>query len=37
LAQAGALINQSTVSGDRYNAQSQIEVDTETFAHKAPH
>ena len=37
LAQAGALINQSTVSGDRYNAQSQIEVDTETFAPEAPH
>jgi len=37
LVQAGALINQSTVSGDRYNAQSQIEVDTETFAPEAPH
>ena len=27
-----ALINQNTVVGDRYNAQSSSEVDTETFA-----
>jgi aryl-alcohol dehydrogenase-like predicted oxidoreductase len=26
-----ALINQNTVSGDRYNAQANSEVDTETF------
>ena len=31
LARAGALINQTTVSGGRYGAQSQSEVDTETF------
>jgi aryl-alcohol dehydrogenase-like predicted oxidoreductase len=29
---AGALINQRTVSGARYSAQSSSEVDTETFA-----
>jgi aryl-alcohol dehydrogenase-like predicted oxidoreductase len=27
-----ALINQNTVAGDRYNAQANSEVDTETFA-----
>jgi aryl-alcohol dehydrogenase-like predicted oxidoreductase len=27
-----ALINQRTVAGDRYNAQANSEVDTETFA-----
>ena len=32
LAQAGALINQSTVVGERYNAQSASEVDTEEFS-----
>jgi hypothetical protein len=26
-----AVINQSTVAGDRYNAQANSEVDTETF------
>ena len=31
LAQADALINQRTVSGARYNAQSSSEVDTEEF------
>jgi aryl-alcohol dehydrogenase-like predicted oxidoreductase len=31
LARADALINQSTVAGPRYAAQSQLEVDTETF------
>ncbi len=31
LARAGGLINQKTVSGGRYPAQSQAEVDTETF------
>ncbi|MBD8050589.1 aldo/keto reductase [Limnohabitans radicicola] len=32
LTRLGALINQHTVSGDRYNAQANSEVDTETFA-----
>ena len=27
-----ALINQNTISGNRYNAQANSEVDTETFA-----
>ena len=27
----GALINQDTVAGNRYNAQSSSEVDTENF------
>ena len=27
-----ALVNQHTVKGSRYNAQSSIEVDTEEFA-----
>lgn len=31
LARAGALINQATVTGDRYVASTQAEVDTETF------
>ena len=31
LARAGALINQETVTGDRYAAQSSQEVDTEVF------
>jgi aryl-alcohol dehydrogenase-like predicted oxidoreductase len=31
LQRAGALINQRTVSGARYNATSQTEVDTEEF------
>ncbi len=31
LARAGALINQKTVSGNRYPAQAQSEVDTEQF------
>ncbi len=31
LARAGALINQRTVSGARYNAATQTEVDTEEF------
>jgi hypothetical protein len=26
-----ALINQKTVSGPRYNAATQLEIDTETF------
>lgn len=30
--QLEALINQNTVAGDRYNAQANSEVDTETFA-----
>ena len=32
LSRLGALISQHTVSGDRYNAQANSEVDTETFA-----
>ena len=32
MARLEALINQQTVSGDRYNAQANREVDTETFA-----
>ncbi len=32
LVRAGTLINRKSVSGPRYNAQSQSEVDTETFA-----
>jgi aryl-alcohol dehydrogenase-like predicted oxidoreductase len=32
LARLGALINQHTVSGDRYSPQSNSEVDTEVFA-----
>ena len=32
LAQAGALINQRSVVGERYNAQSASEVDTEVFS-----
>jgi hypothetical protein len=32
LARLDALINQNTVSGNRYSAQSNIEVDTEVFA-----
>jgi aryl-alcohol dehydrogenase-like predicted oxidoreductase len=31
LEQAGALINQHTVTGGRYGAQSESEVDTERF------
>ena len=31
LARLGALVNQHTVAGDRYNAQSNSEVDTEVF------
>jgi hypothetical protein len=31
LAQADALINQHTVTGGRYGAQSESEVDTERF------
>ena len=31
LARLDALINQDTVSGDRYSAQSNSEVDTEVF------
>ena len=31
LARLDALINQNTVSGDRYSAQSNREVDTEVF------
>jgi hypothetical protein len=31
-ARLDALINQRTVHGDRYNAQANSEVDTETFA-----
>ena len=31
LAQLDALINERSVSGGRYNAQSQSEVDTEQF------
>ena len=31
LARLDALINQRTVAGDRYNAQSNSEVDTEVF------
>lgn len=32
LARAGALINQQTVKGPRYNAATQTEIDTEEFA-----
>jgi aryl-alcohol dehydrogenase-like predicted oxidoreductase len=32
MAAVEALINQHTVSGDRYNAQANSEVDTEVFA-----
>ncbi len=32
MARLDALINQRTVAGDRYNAQANSEVDTETFA-----
>jgi len=32
MARLEALINQNTVAGDRYNAQANSEVDTETFA-----
>ena len=32
MARLDALINQNTVSGDRYNAQANSEVDTEVFA-----
>lgn len=32
LARLGALINQHTVVGQRYNAQGTSEVDTEVFA-----
>jgi aryl-alcohol dehydrogenase-like predicted oxidoreductase len=32
MARLDALINQRTVAGDRYNAQSNSEVDTETFS-----
>jgi aryl-alcohol dehydrogenase-like predicted oxidoreductase len=32
LARLDALVNQHTVAGDRYNAQANSEVDTETFA-----
>ncbi len=32
MARLEALINQTTVAGDRYNAQANSEVDTETFA-----
>jgi hypothetical protein len=32
LAKLDALINQQTVSGNRYNEQSNREVDTEAFA-----
>jgi aryl-alcohol dehydrogenase-like predicted oxidoreductase len=31
LARLDALVNQATVSGERYSAQSQSEVDTEQF------
>ena len=31
MAQLDELINQSTVHGDRYNAQANSEVDTEVF------
>jgi aryl-alcohol dehydrogenase-like predicted oxidoreductase len=32
MARLNALINERTVAGDRYNAQANSEVDTETFA-----
>ena len=32
LARLEALINQHTVTGPRYNAQSSVEVDTEEFS-----
>jgi hypothetical protein len=32
LARLDALINERTVTGERYNAQNASEVDTETFA-----
>jgi hypothetical protein len=31
MARLEALINQDTVAGDRYNAQANSEVDTETY------
>jgi len=31
IARLNALVNQHTVHGDRYNAQSNSEVDTEVF------
>jgi len=35
MARLGALINERTVVGNRYNAQSAREVDTETFEDRA--
>jgi hypothetical protein len=36
LAKLEALVNQHTVTGNRYSAQSQSEVDTEMFSEKTP-